>query len=213
MTPGYIEGTIRSYVDDASAGRPTPGGGSASALAGALGASMARMAANFTIGKKKFAGVEDEVRQILEGIRGTANDLLACVDDDVAAYASVSKAYSMPRATDDEKKARSAAIQDALVVAMGPPMRIVRSASAIARELGRLAEIANPMLVSDVGVAAALLKGALLGAKLNVDINLSSLKDAERKAQTAEELGRLVAEAGAELDRVYRSVEKKLGGK
>ncbi len=209
----YVEGTIRAYIEDASAGRSTPGGGSISALAGAIGASMAQMAANFTVGKKKFADVEEEVKGLLDGISGEAELLLACVDEDVAAYGAVSAAYSMPRASDDEKKARSEAIQKALVTAMAPPMKVVRACGAIADVLDRLAAVCNPMLISDVGVAAAIVKGALLGARLNVDINLSSLKDAQLKSSTAAQLNSLVSQASQKLDQTYDIVAERLGGK
>ena len=208
-----LDSSIRAYLDDAAAAQPTPGGGSVSALVGAVGASMAQMAANFTLSRKKFADVHDEVAQLLDAVKESADELLSCMDDDVAAYAGVSEAYGLPRKTDGEKTARTDAIQNALVTAMEPPMRIARACNAIAARLGRLARIANPMLISDVGVAAALIKGALFGARLNVDINLLSLKDVELKSRTTVELNSLMSEARLRLDEAYGYVALKLGDK
>ena len=111
----YRDGTIRKYLDDAAAGIPAPGGGSVSALAGALATTMGSMAANFTVGKKKFLDVEPRVREILTKLDGLRERLLELVDEDVKAYGVVSAAYGMPKETSEEKTARSAKIQEALV--------------------------------------------------------------------------------------------------
>ncbi len=119
---GYIDDSIRKYVTDASAGSPTPGGGSVSALAGALGLTMGCMAANFTVGKKKYRDVEPLVKEQLATVEACREELLRLTDDDTKAYAEVSKAYGMPKETDEEKKARSAAIQEALTL---PGVKVV----------------------------------------------------------------------------------------
>ena len=186
--PDYIDEKLARYLDDAASGDATPGGGSVSALAGALGTTMASMAANFTAGKKKFADVQDEVNSLLESLSTEREKLLAEMQNDTEAYSSVSAAYGMPRKTDDEKAARRAAIQKALVSAMGPPLETLLSIVRSSRANRRLAEIANPNLITDVGVAALLLGAAAEGAGLNVDINLSGLKDSEKVAEVAAEV-------------------------
>ena len=102
----YIDGTVRAYVDESTAGTSTPGGGSISALAGALGMSMACMAANFTVGKKKYEKVWPRVSELLAVCDKARDELLQFTDDDVAAYSHVSAAYSMPKGTPEEKTAR-----------------------------------------------------------------------------------------------------------
>jgi formiminotetrahydrofolate cyclodeaminase len=206
----YRDESLEKYLSDAAAGQPTPGGGSASSLAAAAGAAMACMAANFTIGRKKFADREPRVRELLAQLGDACARLLRCVDDDVAAYAQVSAAYGLAKKTDGEKAARTAAIQDALKVAMAPPLAAFNACADAIGLLDELADLANPNLISDVGVAAALLGGALDGAELNVGINLAFLKDAGLAARTQavlEERGPNAREqAAAALDKVRQAI-------
>ncbi len=207
----YRTGPVEKYVADAAAGIPAPGGGSVSALAGALGASMACMAANFTVGKKKFAAVEPEARALLAQCEAGRQHMLELMDRDVAAYGTVSAAYGMPRDTEEQKAARAAAIQAALQVALAEPLAGFRRGLELIGVLDRLVEVANPNLISDVGVAAILLEAALRGAKLNVEINLASLKDAAFVAETRKELENGTAEAARIAAGVVQRVYQKIG--
>jgi formiminotetrahydrofolate cyclodeaminase len=206
----YRTGTIEQYVADASAKLPAPGGGSVSALAGALGAAMAAMAANFTVGKKKFRDVEPEVRQLLDQLQAGTAELLELMDQDVEAYSAVGEAYALPKDTPEHKQARTAAIQDALKVALATPLACLRRCHALIDLLDRLVAVANPNLISDVGVAAILLEAALRGARLNVEINLAWLKDAAFVEQTNDEIKTLAFQASetaaSVLDRVYKKM-------
>jgi len=193
----YSEKPLSVYLDHAASGNPTPGGGSVSALVGALGASMACMAANFTVGKKKFRHVEEECRAILERSEARRRELLMLTDADTEAYAKVSAAYAMPKQTPEEKAARSEAIQQALRVAMDVPLKAFRACAQQIEDLERLVEIANPNLISDVGVAAFHTYAGLLGCKLNVEINLAYIKDADFTTRQQQE-----------LDTVQQRVEK-----
>lgn len=208
----YRDGTIRKYLDDAAAGIPAPGGGSVSALAGALATTMGSMAANFTVGKKKFAAVEPQVKALLARLDALREELLVLVDEDVASYRVVSAAYGMPKETPEEKSARTAAIQKALVVAMGAPLRTMRACAEVMRTLAALADLANPNLISDVGVSAILAEAALRGAELNVDINLASLADAELVARTRSEVDALASESGVLLVGVVAKVMQTISG-
>jgi formiminotetrahydrofolate cyclodeaminase len=208
----YADGTLRDYLEAASSGRPTPGGGSVAACTGALGMSMACMAANFTVGKKKYAPVEAEVKELLSVCRGARDELLSLVDEDVAAYGAVSKAYGMPKGTDEEQGARRAAIQEALVVAMAPPLKVVRATRAALAALVRLAEIGNPNLISDVGVAALMAEAALRAGKLNVEINLKSLKDEALVERTRGEIAEAAAEAAENAAAVMERTTRTVGG-
>jgi len=207
----YRTGPVEKYLADAAAGIPAPGGGSVSALAGALGASMACMAANFTVGKKKFAAVEPEARAILEACQTGCEALLELMDMDVEAYSVVSAAYGLPRDTEEQKASRAAAIQDALKVAIAAPLSAFRQCLGVVRRLGRLAQVANPNLISDVGVAAILLEAALRGAKINVEINLASLKDAAFVADVRGEIDDGAAEAARTAASVLQRVYAKMG--
>ena len=206
----YRDGTIRKYLDDAAAGIPAPGGGSVSALAGALATTMGSMAANFTVGKKKFSAVEPEAKAVRARLDGLRERLLDLVDEDVAAYTVVAAAYGMPRDTPEQKSARTAKIQEALVVAMDAPLRTMRACAEVLRALEGFAGIANPNLLSDVGVAAVLAEAALRGAKFNVDVNLAALANDERVRRTKAEAETLAAEAARVMAAVVAGVEAQL---
>ena len=180
----------RSVTDLLAAFRssdPTPGGGSASALAGAIGASLLAMVAR--IPKARTATGEDAERLQAAGSRCEAlsDELAVLVDRDSDAYDLVMAAYRKPKATDAEKTARGAAIQDALKAAIAAPLAVMRAAAAAAEQAGVVARYGNPSASSDVEVALELLGAALRGAKLNVEINLSSVKDADYAARVREE--------------------------
>jgi formiminotetrahydrofolate cyclodeaminase len=175
----YVNGTIKQYVDDAASSKPAPGGGSVSALAGALGASMGSMVCNFTVGKEKFKDVEGRAKEILEACEKSRLALLSLVDRDVQEYTKVTAAYSMPKETEEQKTARKEAIQKALKSALQVPLEAFRECLDVLEQLKDLAHIGNPNLISDVGVSAILCAAGLSGARLNVDINLSSIKDEE----------------------------------
>ncbi len=175
----YIESPLKEYIDDAASEVASPGGGSVSALVGALGTTMASMSSLFTIGRKKFADVEPKVKQILQRCDSKRTELLDLMMEDINNYSKVSEAYGLSKSNKEEKKARSDAIQDALKTALQAPLKTVRACLDVMKNIRELADIANPNLISDVGVAVLITNAALLGAKLNVDINLSSIKDEE----------------------------------
>ena len=208
----YLDGSIKEYLDDSASGKSAPGGGSVSALAGALGAAMASMASNFTVGKKKFADVEDRVKEILALCEAKRGKLLELMDADVSEYSKVTAAYGMPRETDEEKAARKAAIQEALKAAMALPLEAFRACNEVIQSLKNLVDIANPNLVSDVGVAAMLCGAGLDGAKLNVEINLAFLKDEELVGKVREEIDSTAFLAKQVQAEVVEKVRQKING-
>jgi len=157
---------------------PTPGGGSAAALAGALGASLLAMVAGLP--KSRAATEEDAERLQAAGRRcaAIAGDLTTLVDRDSEAYDLVVGAYQQPKRTDEEKSARSAAIQQAMRAAIAAPLDVMRACAAAAEQGVVVAALGNPSASSDVRVGFELLGAGLRGAKLNVEINLGSVKDA-----------------------------------
>lgn len=202
--------SLSDYLDAAAAGQPTPGGGSVSALAGALGASMAEMAANFTAGRKKFAAVEAEVRELLAEVQRARRELLDAVQADTRAYAAVAAALSMPRQTEEQKAARRQALSAACRAAMAVPLEAVHACCRAMAAARRLAETANPNLISDVGVAALLLEAAAKGAALNVVVNLPSIGDealsAEVGAEVEAALGECVQLGGQTVQLVQQAM-------
>jgi methenyltetrahydrofolate cyclohydrolase len=174
--------TDRTVTDLLAAFRssdPTPGGGSASALAGAVGASLLAMVAKLP--RSRATTEEDAERLSSAGERCTAlsEELAALIDRDSEAYERVMAAYRRPKGTDEEKAARSAAIQDGLAAAIGAPLDVMRACAAATEQGVVVARLANLSASSDVQVAFELLGAGLRGAKLNVEINLGSVKDAD----------------------------------
>jgi len=173
----YRSGSVDAYVRDLSANLPAPGGGSGAALAGALGNALASMVASFTVGKEKFADVEADVQRILGELDAVRERLLQLVDEDVSVYSEVSAAYKLPRESDEQKAARSAAIEEACKTAAGVPRAIAECCDKTIALVAELCDIGNPNLISDVGCAVRLAEAARHCAWLNVAINLSSIKD------------------------------------
>jgi formiminotetrahydrofolate cyclodeaminase len=189
---GYLEGTLEAYLDALASGRPTPGGGSAAALVGALGAALNSMVANFTVGREKYAAVEEDVRVLLVEGEGLRAELQRLTQADTEAYGQVSAAYKLPRETDAQKAARAAAIEEALKTAAGVPLAATRACHAVLKIAAALVDKGNPNLITDVGVAAKFALAALECAVLNVEINLVSIKDQTFVSGTLEELRPLV---------------------
>ena len=198
----YIDEPMRKYIDDASSDAPTPGGGSVSALVGALGTTMASMAANFTVGKKKFKDVEEEVKSLLEKLERARESLLGMMQEDTEAYAQVGAAYKLPKRTPE----RAEAVERALKCAMGPPLQALKDCVESLRASRRLVEVANPNLITDVGCAAYFLEAGARGAHLNVAVNVKWMKDKETAASVMGELSRLLEEAGRLKDEVTSRV-------
>jgi len=208
----YLKAPLERYVEDAASALPAPGGGSVSALAGALGAAMSAMAANFTVGRKKFASVEQEVSDCLQGLEADRGRLLALMEADVEAYGTLSAAYRMPRGSEDEAAARRTAVQAALKEAMEVPLNIMRQCRSVAQNAERLVGIANPNLITDVGVSAILAEAACAAARLNVEVNLRSIKDPALVAEARGEIDEITQQAARCRRQVHGAVQEQLSG-
>jgi len=190
-----VSETVQDYCKRLASNEPTPGGGSGAAVAGVLAAASAAMAANFTVGKKKFADVQADIERILEVLNTQQQKLLELADADAEAYSKVGAAYGMPRDTDAEKEARQQAIQEALMAAAEVPMGVTEACAAVIAVLSELADKCNPNLISDVGVGAELGLAALRAAQLNVEVNLALIKDEDYNSQKHHRLSQLATEA------------------
>jgi len=208
--PDYASGPMRTYVDDLASNKPAPGGGSAAALVGALGAAAASMAANFTVGREKYADVEPQVAAALDALNELRGQLLGLVDEDVKAYSTVGPAYGMPRGTDEERAARAEAIQAALKVAVGVPIRVCGAALAALKQCEALVGICNRMLVSDVAVGAILAEAAWRAGRINVEINLGAMNDEAFVTDTRARIEADGAEARAIHDRVCAAAAERM---
>lgn len=204
--------TIRDYVDRLAGDAPAPGGGSAAALAGALAAASARMVGSFTVGKKKYADVEDEIRAHLDAIDEACADMLALAHEDTVAFGAVGEAYAMPRKTDEEKQARSAAIQEALKQAAQVPLDLVAACARLSEHLTPLAEKGNQNLVSDVGVAAKLCQAAAECGWLNVEVNLGFIDNEAFVAAKRARLQGMLRDCQRACDEAWWRVAGKVTG-
>ncbi|MFO7958814.1 MAG: cyclodeaminase/cyclohydrolase family protein [Candidatus Brocadiia bacterium] len=187
----YRDESIEHYLDDAAAKRPTPGGGSISALAAALAASMSEMTANFTVGRKKDEAAEARIRELLDDVGDCRAALLELVDRDVAAYGAVDDAFGMPKESDEQKAARRKALDEAMRGAMESPLEVMRQAARVGRIAAELTETGNRNLITDAGVSAVLAEAACSAARLNVEINLKFLKAPDLARETRAEMDEL----------------------
>ncbi len=211
-TMDYLDGQLREYVDALASGKPTPGGGSAAALVGALASALNSMVANFTVGREKYAAVEADVQALLAESEMLREELQRLTQADTEAYGQVSAAYRLPKETDAEKAARTAAIQRALKTAVGVPIATTKACHRILEIAAQLVDKGNPNLITDVGVAAKFALAALECAVLNAEINLVSLHEAAFVNGTFDELKPVVHASellGREVwDKVIQSVRK-----
>ncbi|QSB06336.1 cyclodeaminase/cyclohydrolase family protein [Natronoglycomyces albus] len=203
------ETTTQKWLDALASAQPAPGGGAAAGMNAALGAALISMVCNLTIGKPKYAESEEAMKVALqkaEAHRQTAIDL---AEADADAFAAVSAAYKLPKDTDEEKAARTAAIQAALVAAAEVPLQVAQVSARIIALAGSILNGSNPNVVSDIGVAASSAKSALESAAYNVDINVKSIKDPEQRERLAAELNEALAskvQAEAIMDAVLRRI-------
>lgn len=193
----FADSRLKEFIEAVAAKTPTPGGGSVSAAVGALGAALGVMAARFSDAQ--------EPEHALDGLKG---ELLKLVDDDAEAYGQVNSAMALPKSTDEEKKRRKDALQNALGEAAEVPLKgmmfLVRALAALAD----LAPRCNKHLASDLTGAAYFLEAALLGCGENVKINAAALVDAVRRERLEKEHARLVAEGSASRARILRDARK-----
>lgn len=174
-----IELTVSDYLSDLASDSPAPGGGSAAALCGAQGAGLAAMVASFTIGRKKFAEFEENAIAVRDEELNLVEMLKAQIDKDTEAFNLVAAAFKMPKSTDEEKQARSAAIQAGTLVSTEVPFETMVLALEALKTAEKLLSGFNDGAASDLGVAAWNLLTCVKGAWLNVCINIGSLKDKE----------------------------------
>ena len=202
--------TIQEFLDVLSSKEPVPGGGGASALAGALGNALGQMVANLTIGKKKYALVEDEIKELAERMKGIQGQFSALTDQDAKVFAPLAKCYSLPSGTEEEKAYKAEVMEARLLDASLVPMEIMEKAWEMLEIMDILADKGSRMAVSDVGVGVQFIRTALLGAVMNVYINTKSMKNREKAEEMNEKAERLIKEGTEAADRIYQKVLEQL---
>ncbi len=205
MTDRLIDRTLRAFSEDLASERPVPGGGSAAAYAGALGAALCAMVLRIAA-KKNPEALAARIAD-LDNLRA---DFLRLVDDDSAAFARVSVAMKMPRGTDEERAGRKEQMQSALLAAARVPLEVAKTARRLLESSEAVVPDASPLTVSDVGVGALMAETALRGAAMNVMINLASLDDAAKVKALSEELDRALEGSEEQRSRVVEFVESRI---
>jgi formiminotetrahydrofolate cyclodeaminase len=209
MTTG--ETTIAAYLDALASRQSTPGGGGAAALTGSQAAALLSMVINFTLGNKKYADVQAAMTGYLVMSEQLRGQLLHLSDEDAAAFAGVSAGYAMPKESDAEKAARTAAIQDALKVAARVPMSTAERCVDVLRLVAPVAAQGNSNVVSDAATALYLADAGLRAAVVNININLKFIKDDVFATQAAARRSALLADAAVAIDAGKTACQESLG--
>ena len=184
----YLEQPLQHYLDELASAQPTPGGGSAAALSGAMGAGLASMVARLTQGKAGYEAVQDEIAERIietEQLRTRFQELM---QEDIEAYGRLSACFKMPRGTDEERIARSQAIQARLGEAALVPLEVAECAARLVLSCQRIAEIGNVKVLSDIATGTMLASSAGAGASWMVRTNLLSMKNEEQVNVLSERL-------------------------
>ncbi|MEZ3488373.1 MAG: cyclodeaminase/cyclohydrolase family protein [Lachnospiraceae bacterium] len=205
-----LEKKAAEFIEELSSASPVPGGGGACAAVGAFAAALGMMVANLTVGKKRYAGVEDEIREVRDRLKAVRGELEALVDEDAQAFEPLSKAYGLPKETEEERAKKEQIMEEALYGASIVPLKIMETVRRSMELLSVLEEKGSRIAVSDAGVGILFAQSALEGASLNIFINTKLMKNREQ----AEELNRraeaLIQEGQLLKDQVYQAVRRKI---
>ncbi len=201
---------LQTFLDQLASQASTPGGGSAAAIMGAMGAALVSMVCNLTIGKKNYAAVEGDLKQVLQKSEELRQRLTEMVNDDVRVFNEVMSAYGMPRETEEQKSARGAAIQQALKDATVVPLACAKACAEVIDLSRTAAEKGNRNVISDAGVAVMAAYGALKSAALNVYINVGNIKDGDFAEAMRSELESILGRCEAAAQEIFELVKSKL---
>lgn len=203
-----IKLSCEDFAEELASKKPVPGGGGAAALSGALGVALNSMVANFSIGKKKFIGLEKQHKEILEKGERLRKELLDSIQEDAENFEPLSRAYSMPSTTEEEKAIKESVMQRCLKTACSAPLetlRLVYEGIVLHEEL---VDISSKTIISDIGVGVQLLKAALNSAYLNVLININSITDENYVKENKGITEKYLKEGNEKADLIYEKVLK-----
>ena len=196
---------LNNFTKELSSGAPVPGGGGASALMGAVSASLCSMVGNLTSGKKKYAEYQQDIERIMACALELNEDMLTLIEKDAEAFEPLAKAYSIPK----EEPGRDEILEKALYEAALAPLEIVKKSKEVSELISELVIKGSRLAISDVGVAAAACRAAVCGASMNVYINTKLMKDREYAASVNEKTDAIVKTVCDRCDKAYNDV---LGG-
>lgn len=200
-----------TFVNQLASSAPTPGGGGASAYCGMLAAALSSMVGELTVGKPRFADVQDEMRRTLEDLAARRVRLEQLVDEDAEAFAPLAASYRMPHGTAEEKAEKHACQQKALAGACAVPLEIMEQCGAVIDDCVTMAEKGTPLALSDAGASAVMAKAALQAAALNVFVNANSMDDEQAAEALRRRARQLIGVYGAKADGIYTFVGEEVG--
>lgn len=204
------EKTIYEFMGQLASKSAVPGGGGASALGGTCGAALGQMVANLTIGKKRYAEVEEEMQQYLFRMNILQMEFAALADADEEVFAPLAEAYRMPKETPEQLAQKEQVMEERLLAASLVPMQIMEKSMELLDILEEMAKKGSTMAISDVGVGVQFARTALLGAVMNVYINTKSMKNRECAGELIQKAERMIADGTAQADAIYAGVLKQL---
>lgn len=205
-----LEQKTTEFLNVLSSSEPVPGGGGASAAVGAFASALGMMVTNLTIGKKKYAEVEGEMVHIREQLEDFREELVKLTDKDAEAFEPLSKAYGLPKETEEQKAEKERIMEHALYEASIVPFEIMKTVYEVMKLLKVLEEKGSRIAVSDVGVAVLFARAALEGASLNIYINTRLMKDREQAEKLNSESDQLIEEARKLQEVIYAGVLAKI---
>jgi len=205
-----LDKSCKDFNDVLASKAPVPGGGGAAAMGGAIGMALSNMVGNLTIGKKKYADVEEEVKDLVAKGSVIIQKLETLVDKDAEVFEPLSKAYGLPKNTPEEKAYKEKTMEDCCKTACSVPMEIMRNAYAGIKLHERMGQIGTMIAISDVGCGVAFMKAALVSGSLNVIINLNTIKDQDFVNKTREEMNTLLKDGTRIADETFELVVSKL---
>lgn len=205
-----IEQSCTSWLEDLASSKPAPGGGGAAALVGAVGISLGAMVGNLTVGKKTYAHVEEEMKRLIKQSNELSLKLQSMVKADEEAFLPLSQAYRMPSSTEEEKRAKEAAVQQSLAGATEAPLNVLVLCAEAIELIAEFQKSGSRLAVSDAGCAAACCKAAMEAARLNVYINLKLMKDKQKAESYRSRTEEVFARGMGLASDIYKAVEEEL---
>lgn len=202
--------SIQQFLDELASKEPTPGGGGAAAVMGAMGAGLVSMVCRLTIGKKNYEAVEAEMKGTLDASENLRTRLTDMIQADMSVFDRVMGAYGLPKETDAEKQARSGAIQSALKAATEVPLECARACAEVIALSRIVAEKGNRNVISDAGVAVLAGYAALKSAALNVYVNTGAIKDEAFVAERLSQLNAILTGMDISTEEIYQEVQSRL---
>ncbi|HIQ96762.1 MAG TPA: cyclodeaminase/cyclohydrolase family protein [Candidatus Limivivens merdigallinarum] len=207
---GFSTVPCNEFVEVLASKAPVPGGGGASALVGAIGTALGNMVGSLTVGKKKYADVEAEMYELKAKADALQKDLLRLIERDAEVFEPLSKAYGMPRETEEEKAEKARVMEIVLKDACSVPMEIMEKCCEAIDIIEVFAEKGSTLAISDAGVGAAFCKAALEGASLNVFINTKSMKNREYAEELNKKADEMLSVYPKKAEEIFQSVMGRL---